>query len=74
MLWTAVRENGSYAAMVQEALRVRPPSAEQPWRFAVYCDEVTPGNVMAPDNLRRVWIQREVNLMTATAWQHAKLW
>lgn len=56
MLWSAVRENGSFSWMLQAALRVRPPSPEEPWRFAVYSDEVTPGNVMAPDNLRRVWI------------------
>ena len=56
MLYTAVRENGSYSSMLQEALRVRPSTPDEPWRFAVYSDEVTPGNVMAPDNLRRVWI------------------
>lgn len=56
MLWTAVKENGAYAAMLQAALHERPPSLDRPWRFAVYSDEVTPGNVMAPDNLRKVWI------------------
>ena len=42
--------------MVQTALQVRPASFERPWRMFVYSDEVTPGNVTAPDNRRKVWV------------------
>jgi hypothetical protein len=55
MIYSAVAEGGSYACMVQAALQERPPSFERPWRMAVYSDEVTPGNVTAPDNRRKVW-------------------
>ena len=50
------RDWGAYADMVQECLRARPPYADRPWRFALYSDEVTPGNVLSPDNLRKAWV------------------
>ena len=56
MLWHACDANGSYSMMLKAALRQRPPTIAAPWRFAAYADEVTPGNVVSPDNLRKVWV------------------
>ena len=56
MLWMAIREDGSYVAMVRNALQQRPPTQDCPWRFALYSDEVTPDNVVSPGNLRTIWV------------------
>jgi hypothetical protein len=55
MLWQAVREGGAFATLLRDALRNRMPSMEDPWRLALYADEVTPGNVVSPDNKRKAW-------------------
>ena len=36
-----------------EALAARPSSAASPWRLVLYIDEITPGNVLRPDNKRK---------------------
>jgi hypothetical protein len=55
MLWQAVRENGGYARMLRETLDRLRPTRDSPLRLALYSDEVTPGNVISPDNLRKCW-------------------
>ena len=37
-----------------EALAARPSSAASPWRLILYIDEITPGNVIRPDNKRKI--------------------
>ena len=56
MLWHACQVSGSYASMVRAALEAFQPTSQRPWRFAMYADEITPGNVVAPDNLRKIWV------------------
>ena len=55
MLWQAVQEDGAYSRMLRDALDSNQPTRERPFRLALYADEVTPGNVVSPDNLRKCW-------------------
>ena len=55
MLWQAVRENGGYARMLRATLDRLQPTRDRPLQLALYSDEVTPGNVISPDNLRKGW-------------------
>ena len=41
------------AAIYREALRRHPNSSDRPWGMALYFDELTPGNVLRPDNKRK---------------------
>ena len=41
---------------MRECLDKRPPSHTDPWRLALYSDEVTPGNVLAAVQRRKVWV------------------
>ena len=50
-----MRENGAYARLLRTALDSQPPTRCNPYRLALYSDEVTPGNVVSPDNLRKCW-------------------
>ena len=57
-----------------EALAVRPSSATSPWRLVLYVDEITPGNVLRPDNHRKIsafyysWIELGDFLRNEEAW------
>ena len=50
MLHTCFLTCAGMRALMKRALLV------QPWRLVMYCDEVTPGNQLAPDNLRKMWV------------------
>jgi hypothetical protein len=54
-LWTICSAGGSYSTLMHNALENRPPNMARPWRLALYSDEVTPGNVISHDNLRKAW-------------------
>ena len=54
MLWQAVREDGAYASMFRECLDTLCPTMASPLRVGLYADEVTPGNVVSLDNLRKI--------------------
>ena len=45
LLWVICKDGGRYSDMVRNMLRHRPPPVREPWRLAIYSDEVTPGNV-----------------------------
>jgi hypothetical protein len=55
-LWTLCRDGGGYSDLVRRSLEDHGPSPANPWKLALYSDEVTPGNVIAPDNLRKLWV------------------
>ena len=42
--------------MFRETLEKIQPTRERPLKLALYSDEVTPGNVVSPDNLRKCWV------------------
>jgi hypothetical protein len=56
LLQAAFGQGGSYTELVMDTLRKHPSSPDQPWRLAVYCDEVVPGNVISHDNKRKEWV------------------
>jgi hypothetical protein len=43
-----------FAKTLQNKLRETPSTFMQPWNVVLYCDEITPGNVLRPDNARKV--------------------
>ena len=45
-----------FAALMDRRLVEVPPSPEAPWRIVLYTDEVTPGNQLLMDNLRKMWV------------------
>ena len=45
----------AFRAAMDAALALRPSTHDEPWRLVFYCDEVTPGNQLAQDNLRKLW-------------------
>ena len=45
-----------FAALMNRRLVEVPPSPEAPWRIVLYTDEVTPGNQLLMDNLRKMWV------------------
>ena len=49
------RESPRYKELVLQAFMNRPPSADDPWGLIIYADEVTPGNILAVDNRRKLW-------------------
>jgi hypothetical protein len=53
LLWTAVSECLPFMELFKEQLRQKPSTPEEPWRIILYSDEVTPGNVMSPNNKRK---------------------
>ena len=52
-LWTAVTSCESFRDFFKRRLLKQPPSPEAPWNLVLYTDEVTPGNVMSPNNKRK---------------------
>jgi hypothetical protein len=42
------------ASEFRQALRTHPNTCETPWSMILYFDEVTPGNVLRPDNKRKI--------------------
>ena len=54
MLAVTVEHHPEFARMLQRCLEERPPSPDQPWSIILYTDEVTPGDPVAPFNLRKL--------------------
>ena len=56
LLWKSVKDCKSFSTMFMNRLAASPPSPEAPWRLVLYSDEVVPGNPLATDNRRKVWV------------------
>ena len=46
----------SFSTLVLDTLRTVESTPEKPWGLIVYGDEIVPGNIIAPDNLRKSWV------------------
>ena len=63
-----------YLQLVQETLDRHPNSVDKPWSPVIYHDEVTPGNVLAPQNKRKftafyfAFLEFEEALHDADSW------
>ena len=55
MLWVAAREGAGFGSLLLHMLHTNAPTITQPWRLALYSDEVVPGNVLSHDNKRKIW-------------------
>lgn len=55
-LFQAFRQGGGFSKLLAQKFRECPPTPERPWRFVLYSDEVVPGNVLASNNRRKVWV------------------
>lgn len=56
MLHVFFAECPALLQLFEVALKRRPSTMEAPWRAVLYHDEVTPGNVIKPDNRRKLTI------------------
>ena len=56
LLVVAYEQGGNFTELFDKAYRASPSTVENPWRLIVYGDEVTPGNVIAVDNLWKCWV------------------
>ncbi len=54
LLQKYVHQSSALAAAFKEALRDHPNTYNSPWSMVVYFDELTPGNVLRPDNRRKI--------------------
>jgi len=54
LLQHTVRSSPAFARAFTEALRTCPSTSENPWSLMVFFDELTPGNVLRPDNRRKI--------------------
>ena len=55
LLDVAFSKGGAHESMLHAAWQESPCTHEKPWGLILYADEITPGNVLSHDNLRRVW-------------------
>jgi hypothetical protein len=56
LLYKAFRQGGSFTDLLTKCLQENPSSPENPYRLIMYSDEVTPGNVLAHSNKRKIWV------------------
>jgi hypothetical protein len=56
LLYKAYKQGGSFTDLMQRRFVEKPSSPENPWRLIMYADEVTPGNVLAHANKRKIWV------------------
>ena len=54
MLYAALDKSANMRALFQDRLAVHPCSLERPWSIILYSDGVTPGNVLASTNNRKL--------------------
>ena len=54
MLYTAFAHADGFSQFFKSRLAEHPPSPRVPWSLILYSDEITPGNVLAPDNRRKI--------------------
>ncbi len=55
-IYRSFQLGGSFTSLVSERLAAVPSTPENPWRIIMYSDEVVPGNPLAHDNRRKVWV------------------
>ena len=55
-LYTAFNTGGGYFDFMKSKLASDPSTPTKPWRLCLYSDEVVPGNQLAPNNARKVWV------------------
>jgi len=70
-----VAQSPALAETFQPRLQDKPCTLASPWSIILYCDEVTPGNVLRPDNRRK--IQRfymTFKELGAEVLSHAEAW
>jgi hypothetical protein len=56
LLHKAFAQGGSFTDLIIETLKQKPSSPEAPWQLILYADEVVPGNQLANQNNRKVWV------------------
>ena len=56
LLQTAYASTAGYRHLIDQALAIHGNSYEKPWKLVLYGDEVVPGNVLATENRRKVWM------------------
>ena len=56
LLWKATKECSSFRNLFLDRLQSNPPSIDNPLGLIIYTDEVTPGDPLAPMNLRKFHI------------------
>ena len=56
LLVVAYEQGGNFTNLFDKAYRASPPTMDEPWRLIIYGDEVTPGNVIAVNNLKKIWV------------------
>ena len=56
LLWKLFKQGGSYSELLLQHFRGNPCSPERPYGLILYADEVTPGNVLAHSNQRKLWV------------------
>jgi hypothetical protein len=54
LLFVAFNSCGGFHTYMAERLQAHPSSVDNPWSLVLYTDEITPGNVLAPDNKRKI--------------------
>ena len=54
LLQTFTANSADLKSLFMEKLRATPCTMATPWRCILYCDEITPGNVLRPDNRRKM--------------------
>lgn len=52
-LWKAVTDCDNFAKFFHSRMIAKPPTPEAPWQIILYSDEVTPGNPLATNNMRK---------------------
>ncbi|CAE7259090.1 unnamed protein product [Symbiodinium sp. CCMP2592] len=52
----AFGQGGSFTQLVKTTYARVPCSMERPWQFVLYTDEVSPGNVLANRQSRKIWV------------------
>jgi len=55
LLYTAFESADPFSELVVERMAIYKPSPETPWRLLLYGDEITPGDVLSHDNMRKGW-------------------
>lgn len=69
-----LEESRGFRTAFESAMQARPCNANRPWRFVLYCDEITPGNPLRPDNQRKLvafyggWIEMGDMLRLEQCW------
>ena len=55
MLFVAASTSEPFCELIEQTLERHPCTPSSPWRFCIYSDEITPGNVMSHNNTRKAW-------------------